>query len=303
MFTWLDHMLRGWKNIPSPKNSRKGLDFHRRLQLEHLGERILPSVSLPLHPLPSLGPGPVQIQDQDHALAGRGHGTYASDSRVPDVGITYNLQGVAKLADLGVVTLTGYVHSVGFILKGHASGTLIFTNVQGSVTIALTGPVQSGFAALPRNFAYTVTGGTGAYANVEDSGTLVLILRPTAPGPRVLGPGSFTISLDQPRAVSGIDGQALVGPTYPVSRPGVPNTRPLPGAVISVETADGSTEVARTTADQNGDFQIRLAPGRYLLVPRPPKPGEYFPRGTPQLVVVVTGEYAHVTVTYDSGIV
>lgn len=103
-------------------------------------------------------------------------------------------------------------------------------------------------------------------------------------------------------AASGIAGQALVGPIYPVARPGEPNTRPLAGAVIDVETADGSRLIAEVVADQDGKFRLALAPGRYRLVPKPPQPGSPYPRGTPQTVVVTAGEFTSVTVNYDSGI-
>jgi uncharacterized delta-60 repeat protein len=101
---------------------------------------------------------------------------------------------------------------------------------------------------------------------------------------------------------SGITGQALVGPITPISHPGQPNTRPLAGAIIDVETANGSTLVAQVVADDNGMFRLALAPGRYRLVPLPPKPGEPYPHGFPQSVVVEAGEFTSVTVNYDSGI-
>jgi uncharacterized delta-60 repeat protein len=102
----------------------------------------------------------------------------------------------------------------------------------------------------------------------------------------------------------GIEGVALVGPISPVSRPGVPNMRPLPGAIISIVPANGGTEIARVVADSQGRFHIHLAPGRYKLIPLPPQPGEVYPRGMPQIVTVLPGSaYTEVTVDYFSGIV
>lgn len=40
-----------------------------------------------------------------------------------------------------------------------------------------------------------------------------------------------------------------------------------PGAIITIQPAGGGTEIARTTSDSNGDFQITLPPGSYLMVP------------------------------------
>jgi hypothetical protein len=102
----------------------------------------------------------------------------------------------------------------------------------------------------------------------------------------------------------GIQGTAIVGPISPVTRPGVPNSQPLPGAVIEIETADGSSVVTTVTADQNGNFQVALAPGTYLLVPLPPKSGPaMYVEGFQQTVVVGPGpDMTNVTVQYDSGI-
>jgi uncharacterized delta-60 repeat protein len=101
---------------------------------------------------------------------------------------------------------------------------------------------------------------------------------------------------------SGIEGLALVGPTSPVQQIGQPNSRPLAGAILLIEDADGDTEVARVATGSQGQFSLHLPPGRYRIVPRPPHPGAVYPRGTPQTIVVRVGEYTSVTVNYDSGI-
>jgi hypothetical protein len=200
---------------------------------------------------------------------------------VPDTGTRYDFQGTAKLAKLGDVTIQGSLVSLGFVAQGHAGGTLTFTNAHGSVTVALEGPLQNGFAPLPQTFTYHVVSGTGAYKNLKDHGSLELMLKADPVGPAadaifLTGHGTFTLTVaghPQARANSGIEGVALVGPIQPVERLGVPDTKPLPGAVILIETADGGKEVARAVADQNGKFDIRLAPGSYLLVALPPTPG------------------------------
>jgi uncharacterized delta-60 repeat protein len=104
------------------------------------------------------------------------------------------------------------------------------------------------------------------------------------------------------QARTGIQGVAMVGPVSPVARPGVPNTRPLPGAVITVKRTQGGPVIARTVADQQGRFQIDLAPGTYLIVPLPPRPGQTLPRGIPQTVKVTDKGVISVVVSYDSGI-
>jgi hypothetical protein len=101
---------------------------------------------------------------------------------------------------------------------------------------------------------------------------------------------------------SALRGVAEAGPIFPHERPGIPNTRPLPGAIITVQPAGGGPEIARSTADQNGRFQIPLAPGTYLIVPLPPQPGAVLPRGIPQTVTVRAGGFTEVVVEYDTGI-
>lgn len=105
-----------------------------------------------------------------------------------------------------------------------------------------------------------------------------------------------------PGLTSGIRGVAMAGPIFPVERPGQVNERPLPFAIITVQPAGGGPEIARQQADASGQFQIALGPGSYLIVPLPPQPGSFLPRGIPQSVVVNPGQYTQVTVHYDTGI-
>jgi hypothetical protein len=92
------------------------------------------------------------------------------------------------------VTVSGSVHSVSFILHGNATGTLTFRNARGTVTVALVGPTQNGFAPLPQDFHYQVVGGTGAFQHLTGQGTLHLALHPLPPfnGP---AHGTFTFSV------------------------------------------------------------------------------------------------------------
>jgi hypothetical protein len=113
----------------------------------------------------------------------------------------------------------------------------------------------------------------------------------------VLGGGGGGIA--GPSAIRGV---AMAGPIFPIERPGIPNTRPLPGAIITIQPAGGGPEITRATADQDGRFQIPIAPGTYLIVPLPPDPNAVLPRGTPQTVVVNAGGFTDVTVQYDTGI-
>jgi hypothetical protein len=101
---------------------------------------------------------------------------------------------------------------------------------------------------------------------------------------------------------SGIRGVAVAGPITPVERPGVKNTRPLAGAVITVQPAEGGEEIARQAADAQGRFTIPLPAGHYRLVPLPPNPDQHLPLGRPMQVTVSEGRFVRVTVRYDTGI-
>jgi hypothetical protein len=103
-------------------------------------------------------------------------------------------------------------------------------------------------------------------------------------------------------AASGIQGVAMAGPIFPVERPGVPNERPLPDAIITVQPEGGGAEIARQRTDKDGKFQIILPPGTYLLVPLAPDPNARLPRGERQTVKVASGKFTEVVVRYDTGI-
>jgi hypothetical protein len=301
------------------------------LNVEELGQRILPSLS-PVNPVMVTEWANRHAMGGDHsqhALTGNGSGTYTASHLwaaieppvaphgyatpmhviVGDIGVNYSFTGAADLARLGHVTVSGSALSLGNIQTGHASGTLVFTNAHGSVTVELTGPSQPGFAPLPTQFAYTVVSGTGAYQHLQDHGSLTLILAPQAvtplPGALPAGfQGTFTLTIaggSKPKVQSGIDGAALIDRGLPTIYPGEPTTMPLPGAVISIEREAGA-EVARVTADANGLFTVALPPGQYRLVPLPPNPGSPYPRAGAQTVVVKAGQYAQVTIMYDSGV-
>jgi len=149
-----------------------------RLHVEDLDARLLPgacSVAASIVP-PNL------------ALAGRGTGAFVHVPGVPE-GQRYDLLGSAILSSLGRVTVKGSVDSVGFILHGHAWGTLILSNAKGSVTLRLEGPEQNGFALLPGRFTFDVAGGTGSYQHVGGHGTLQLIIAPA------VQQGTFTLTV------------------------------------------------------------------------------------------------------------
>jgi hypothetical protein len=271
-----------------------------------LGQRILPSAT-PFHaPVPVATTAQLTTQPRD--LAGQGCGTYTGKSLVVDAGPSYTLHGTAVLFRMGQVTVDGSVNGLGLIASGYATGTLTLRNDDGTVTIELKGPKQTAFTPLPEDWQYSVTSATGDYNKVKgETGTVHLTFKADAvpmtagvlPTPR----GKFIVSLDGGSSLakpqSGIDGLAEVDPILPVVPPSAPKPTPLAGAVILVETADGTGIVDWVVADKNGRFHVNVPPGTYRLVPFPPQPSDMEPRGTPQTVVVKGGDDTDVTVLYE----
>jgi hypothetical protein len=279
-----------------------------RLCVEELEGRALPSV-LPVHAAALLAARIRPASEQQVIfLGGNLHGSYRVSGAL-EQGAHYTLAGSGKLGGLGQVFANANLRSVGFVSLGTAGGTLTLHNNLGKVTLLLQGPPQPGFAALPRQFHFSVQSATGAYAGLAAEGTAMLQLRPTGPAVGRAGTGTFTLTLrpaifpPPPTAATGIEGVALVGPISPITHPGVPNSRPLPGAIITVQSAQGGAELARVRADAQGRFVTDLPPGTYLLVPLPPTPGQTLPRGIPEKVTVPPTGFAQVVVNYDSGIV
>jgi len=114
-------------------------------------------------------------------LVGTGMGTWEIPPQiqmVTDVGTLYEIEGQALLSGLPSMAFTGTLNSLGFVLKGHATGEMTLTGPQGSLKLALKGPEQTGFAALPSVFEATVTEATGSFTTQIDKAKLVLRLNP-----------------------------------------------------------------------------------------------------------------------------
>lgn len=108
---------------------------------------------------------------------------------------------------------------------------------------------------------------------------------------------------------SGIKGVAQVGPVTPVSLLGVPNVKPLSGAIIkAVEIRRmgvfyiNPPFTAQAVADDRGNFSLDAPAGSYAVTGLPPIPGAIFPRGSTQTVQVTDGNYTQIVVDFDSGI-
>jgi hypothetical protein len=255
-------------------------DCRRRIEVEELEPRTLLSV-----------------------LAGTLHGRFAPRHGPSGAGANV-LRGSGTVAGLGRVVLTGSV-TAGSLAAGTPAGRLTLANARGAVTLRLVEPT-AGAAAQPDSFAFHILHKTGAFRRLTGEGTIELQLGASARFALALEPDSGASSPGQetppPALASGVFGVVLEGPTQPVERPGVPDTRPVPGAVISVQPSGGGAEITRATADAMGMYQISLPPGAYRLVPLAPDPTAFYPRGIPQDVVIGPGQVLDVTLMMDTGI-
>lgn len=97
---------------------------------------------------------------------------------------------------------------------------------------------------------------------------------------------------------SGIKGKMFIGPIKPSCGVNESCERPYKGLVI-VKSADNSREVARVSAEDNGDFKIPLPAGSYLLNS---DGGGKPPFLKAQTVNVEKDKFLEVNLNFDSGI-
>ena len=99
-------------------------------------------------------------------------------------------------------------------------------------------------------------------------------------------------------ADSGIEGQALIGPTCPVVQEGQDCADKPYRATISIYDLIGR-RVLRFQTDEAGRFRVPLAPGEYVLRPESPNT---LPYAAEQSFTVRAHRFTTLVVQYDSGI-
>lgn len=117
-------------------------------------------------------------------LTGKISGRYTAAPTSIDVGALYFLNGTGTAGEMGPVAAKGSIHLPGFVTAGRATGTLMLSSISmsplagGTVSLKLTGPVQSGMGPVPSVMAYAVTGGTGVFSGATGGGTIGVTLKP-----------------------------------------------------------------------------------------------------------------------------
>lgn len=99
---------------------------------------------------------------------------------------------------------------------------------------------------------------------------------------------------------SGITGKVLVGPMCPVMVEGQECPDQPYQATLTIYNP-GGREVVQFQTDEQGNFNVPLAPGDYILHPETPEDA-LLPFAEEQRFTVLPGEYTRLTVQYDSGI-
>jgi hypothetical protein len=91
----------------------------------------------------------------------------------PDAGNIYHFTGSGRKRSLGSFTMAGDLHGLGFIASGRVRGYVTLTSSQGTIDLRLLGPEQAP-GSLPPTLAYKIVGGTGAYAQANGKGAIIV---------------------------------------------------------------------------------------------------------------------------------
>jgi hypothetical protein len=101
-----------------------------------------------------------------------------------------------------------------------------------------------------------------------------------------------------PTVESGVEGQALIGPTCPVVREGDDCADKPYQTTLTIQNPQGEL-ILQVQTDADGRFRVPLPSGMYIL--HPETTGRY-PSTADQEFTVMAGQFTQIIVTYDSGI-
>jgi hypothetical protein len=104
-------------------------------------------------------------------------------------------------------------------------------------------------------------------------------------------------------ATGTLRGEVVAGPVCPVVTDppdAACEDRPVPGAELVLELAEGDGGQVRVLADDDGLFELQLAPGRYTLTPQPME--GLLGTAAPITLEIAAGMTTQLSVVYDTGI-
>jgi hypothetical protein len=143
--------------------------------VEELGARVLPSATIPV---PTAATTTARVATTALTTVAvpslTTHGRFTATSPVSGTGKSYTFDGSVQFGNLGFFAVKGSIQTVGNIRSGQAHGRITLTSGRGTLTLDLTGPTQTSFAALPTKFNYKVVSGTGVFAHYAGQGTVQL---------------------------------------------------------------------------------------------------------------------------------
>lgn len=113
-----------------------------------------------------------------------------------------------------------------------------------------------------------------------------------------------TACVQTPQATGTLRGHVTIGPLVPVLREGEPEPTPAPEVYaarqIVIYKANGKTEVARADIDAQGNYEISLPVGTYVVDIN--HTGIDHAAGLPLEVVILTNEITVLDIDIDTGI-
>jgi hypothetical protein len=113
------------------------------------------------------------------------------------------------------------------------------------------------------------------------------------------GAASGTVDVARGASGSGIEGEVMIGPTKPSHRIGSPPDVAPYETTLVIEADPSGKEVVRVKSGPDGRFRVALPAGDYIV--RSATPEKLLPRVEPVQVMVLPGQFAHVTINIDSG--
>jgi hypothetical protein len=128
-------------------------------------------------------------------LNGATHGTYTRHHGPLDVSkFVYTFKTSGDFQQYGSATVTGSVHTPGFIKMGRAGGTLHLRFATGTLSLKLTGLILTKPAELPADFNLQVSKGTGRFRGAAGNGSLFLHVTPIVSSATAGNTGKVTLT-------------------------------------------------------------------------------------------------------------